>query len=197
MNETIVLNTNSNVKECNTEVKELDCLVNFNSQMDFYIKLLAVVFYTTATLNLFLKIISLFNFKYWLMHRLLFKTKKSEDDLYRQYNESKSRLFRRQLESRIAENEKYWAENFLDIDLYGAGGGDVGNEKPPPLPLSNPPNAESNRYLNLEMENFLGDEERKAIEMIDDALQKPTASTNQHLETTNINTFKTKKPNKS
>ena len=126
--------------------------------------------------------LSLFNFKYWLMHRLLFKTKVNEDTLCKDYDDSRSRLFRRHLESKIAENERFWAENFLDLNLYGD------NKQPQQQQQSEPDN---NRYLNLEMENFLNEDERKAIEMIDNVLARPVETN------TNTNTFKAKKNNKN
>lgn len=115
------------------------------------------------------------------MHRLLFKTKVNEDTLCKDYDDSRSRLFRRHLESKIAENERFWAENFLDLNLYGD------NKQPQQQQQQSEP--DNNRYLNLEMENFLNEDERKAIEMIDNVLARPVE--------TNTNTFKAKKNNKN
>jgi hypothetical protein len=53
------------------------------------------------------------------------------------------------------------------------------------------PQPDNNRYLNLEMENFLNEDERKAIEMIDNVLARPVETN------TNTNTFKAKKNNKN
>lgn len=184
-NETILLNTatnSSNERPCNTNVSESNCLVNLNNELSFYVHLLVAIFYATATLTFFLKMISLFNFKYWLMHRLLFKTKVNEDTLCKDYDDSRSRLFRRHLESKIAENERFWAENFLDLNLYGD------NKQPQ---QQQQPQPDNNRYLNLEMENFLNEDERKAIEMIDNVLARPVETN------TNTNTFKAKKNNKN
>lgn len=179
------MNTNSSEPQtCNIEELTSDCTVNMNYRLNLYVKLFIAVFYTTATVNLFLKIISLFNFKYWLIHRLLFKPKSNEDDLCRQYDDSKSRLFRRHLESRIAENEKYWAENFLDLNLY--------NNSRAVLAAAPNQSAEA-KYLNMETDNFLNEDEQKAIEMIDDALKR---TPNSPVEA-NTNTFKAKKSNKN
>lgn len=181
---------NVSLNGCNETLASSDCLNALNSQLGFYVQLLMAIFYSTATVNLFLKIISLFNFKYWLMHRLVFKTKSKEDELYSQYNDSKSRLFRRRLESQIAENEKYWVENFqMDLNLRNEKQLSDGDLK---MSGGDQTAAVENRYLNVEAEHFLDEDEKLAIEMIDDAINKPSLN-QQENEKNKYNTFKAKK----
>lgn len=193
INESLILYRNVSLNDCNLDLASSDCVNGLNKQLDFYAHLLIIIFYTTATVNFFMKLISLFNFKYWLMHRVIFKSKSREDELCSQYNDSKSRLFRRQLESQIAENEKYWAENFLDLNLRSSDENNNNNNKPTGGKTLA---ADENRYLNVEMEYFLDEEEKRAIEMIDDAIKKPTTSPPLNRDSENEKKIFTFKPNK-
>jgi hypothetical protein len=210
-NSTVFIGSNNGT--CQTSTAGNNCVTSLEDGLRHYLRLIISVLYATATLNLFLKLISLFNFKYWLVHCLLYKFKANEDQLCKEYDECRANMFRKKLEYKMEQSEEYWAENFLNINKLnssskegdgfgtqesvssGGGGSDSNdydnnllvkaNEATKTLPVMDESNS---RYLNYEMENFLNEEERRAIELIDEA-------TNGHLSKSSsfankTNTFK-------
>jgi hypothetical protein len=105
----------ANAYECDTDFNiGSEC---FYSLSVYYLRIISIIWFVTASLRFFVQFVLVFNFGYLLMHRLISRKRIDEERMNENYEKARQNILHTKIRAKIEETEERLAENIEHLDF--------------------------------------------------------------------------------